>query len=79
MADHRYVAYRRRLKPRARAMRSDGTSADSHYSEDGERYDAARTAWLLAQGVRVIRFANPEVMQEFEAVCATILKGLGES
>ena len=122
VTSNRYVAYRRHLKPRARAMRTDGTPAerklwyeflsglpqkftrqkplgryvvdfycsrhrlaievdgDSHYSGHGESYDAARTVvWLQAQGVQVIRFTNPEVIQDFEAVCATVLNALGEN
>jgi len=58
------------------AIEVDG---DSHYREDVESYDAARTAWLQAQGVKVIRFTNAEVVGDFEAVCAIVLNALGES
>jgi very-short-patch-repair endonuclease len=117
---NRFVGYRRDLKPRARAMRSDGTPAerklwyeflsalpqkfsrqkplgryivdfycsrhrlaieidgDSHYSGTGPSYDAMRTAWLKAQGVRVVRFTNPEVIQHFDAVCSEVLSALGK-
>ena len=49
---------------------------DTHYNDQAERYDAARTAALKAEGVTVIRFTNSEVMQEFEAVCAQISERL---
>ena len=39
--------------------------------------DAVRTAWLEAQGFRVIRFWNQEVLFESEAVCDEILRALG--
>jgi len=45
---------------------------DSHFSERGETYDATRTRLLEAQGIRVIRFTNLEVMDQFEAVCQRI-------
>jgi very-short-patch-repair endonuclease len=46
---------------------------DSHYTDCGERYDAARTARLELEGIRVVRVTNLEVMQEFEGVCQRIL------
>jgi very-short-patch-repair endonuclease len=45
---------------------------DSHFTTDGERRDARRTAALEAHGLRLIRFTNAEVMQRFEAVCQRI-------
>ncbi|MGH8691771.1 MAG: DUF559 domain-containing protein [Burkholderiales bacterium] len=39
----------------------------------------ARTADLQAQGLRVIRFSNLDVMQGFEAVCNAILSALREN
>jgi very-short-patch-repair endonuclease len=45
---------------------------DSHFTNAGERYDAYRTGELEAKGVRVLRFTNLEVMQQFEAVCQRI-------
>ncbi|TAK84173.1 MAG: DUF559 domain-containing protein [Betaproteobacteria bacterium] len=35
-----------------------------------------RTADLQAEGLRVIRFTNTEVMQNFDAVCEQILAAL---
>jgi very-short-patch-repair endonuclease len=49
---------------------------DSHFSNRGEVYDAARTAWLASQGLRVVRFTNPEVTEEFEGVCERVLEAL---
>jgi len=49
---------------------------DSHFSDRGEAYDAARTAWLASHGLRVVRFTNPEVIEEFEGVCERILEAL---
>ena len=45
---------------------------DSHFSEDGVRYDAVRTLHLESEGIRVLRFTNIEVMEEFEGVCQKI-------
>ena len=52
---------------------------DSHFTEGGASYDLARTAELQSQGIRVLRFTNPEVMHDFDAVCATVLKALGDA
>ena len=40
------------------------------------RRDAARTAWLERQGLRVLRFWNNEVLGNTEAVLAAILSAL---
>ena len=47
---------------------------DSHYEERAQRCDELRTAALQAEGIRVLRIANSEVMQNFEGVCAVILR-----
>ena len=49
---------------------------DSHFTEAGAAYDDRRNAALEAQGPRIIRFTNFEVMQEFEAVCQRIRDAL---
>ena len=49
---------------------------DSHYSDRAQQYDERRTAALEADGIRVLRFTNTEVMQDFEGVCAMILRAL---
>jgi very-short-patch-repair endonuclease len=51
---------------------------ESHFSERAERYDLVRTAELESRGLRVIRFTNAEVMQDFGAVCEAVLRVLGE-
>jgi very-short-patch-repair endonuclease len=49
---------------------------DSHFVPDGERYDSIRTQALSSLGIRVIRFTNKEVMEEFEGVCLQIRQAL---
>jgi very-short-patch-repair endonuclease len=49
---------------------------DSHYTDGAQRYDDARTRALSMRGVRVIRFTNADVMENFEAVCASVLSAL---
>lgn len=54
---------------------------DQHSKERPLRYDA-RSAWLEAQGLRVLRFTNRQVMTESEMVIDTIyaaLAGHGET
>ena len=51
---------------------------DTHFDERGEQYDARRTALLENLGLRVIRFTNVEVMQQFEGVCQRSEKALAE-
>ncbi len=41
---------------------------DTHADPDQAAYDAARTAWLEAQGYRVIRFQNNDVHHNLGAV-----------
>lgn len=52
---------------------------DSHFTDSGERFDQTRTETLGVQGITVIRFTNPEVLQQFEAVCARIEEALAHS
>jgi very-short-patch-repair endonuclease len=49
---------------------------DSHFTTRGEAYDRTRTASLEAKGLRVLRFTNPEVLEQFESVCQGILEAL---
>lgn len=37
-------------------------------------YDAARSEWLETHGYRVIRFTNPQILQELPAVLEAILE-----
>jgi len=45
---------------------------NSHFTDDGQIYDQARTEKLAQYGLRVIRFTNQDVMNNFEAVCQQI-------
>lgn len=45
---------------------------DQHGEEKALRYDAERSAWLEAQGLKVLRFTNRQVMTESEMVIDTI-------
>jgi very-short-patch-repair endonuclease len=49
---------------------------DSHFDDRGEAYDARRTKVLGAEGIRVLRVTNLEVMEEFEGVCQRIRDAL---
>ena len=49
---------------------------DSHYTDRAQRYDEARTAALETHGVRVMRFTNADVLQNFEAVCGAVMAAL---
>ena len=51
---------------------------DSHFTAGAEANDTQRTAVLAGLGVRVIRFTNLEVREQFEAVCMRIEKALAE-
>ena len=51
------------------AIELDGSQ---HYDESGKAEDAARTEKLSLSGIRVMRFANNEIDNQFEAVCITI-------
>jgi len=57
-------------RPRRLVIEIDG---ETH--SDADR-DANRTAYLEAQGYRVIRFGNPDVMKNLEGVLTTIEKSL---
>ncbi|MGA1411295.1 MAG: endonuclease domain-containing protein, partial [Prochlorotrichaceae cyanobacterium] len=45
---------------------------DSHFSDEGKAYDEERTQQLEGYGLKVVRFTNREVLQEFESVCEAI-------
>ncbi len=48
-----------------------------HHSQQVD-YDSTRTAWLEAEGYRVLRFWNNQVLEEIEAVKEVILIVLSE-
>ena len=47
-----------------------------HGAPDGRSQDARRTRWLEAQGYRVIRFWNNEVLDNLEGVLVVIREAL---
>jgi very-short-patch-repair endonuclease len=49
---------------------------DSHLGSEG--YDHVRTERLRANGLRVLRFGNDEVLGDFPAVCGRIAKEVAE-
>ena len=51
------------------AIELDGSQ---HYEQAGQAADQARTAELEKLGITVLRFSNPDVMQNFEGVCQCI-------
>ena len=48
-----------------------------HYDPDKQMKDLERTKYLNSQGLRVLRFSNLDVMQNFRGVCEAILIELG--
>lgn len=45
-----------------------------HYTEQGKTYDEERSQILREYGLKVLRFSNREVEQQFDAVCEKIHK-----
>lgn len=45
---------------------------ESHFTPEAQAYDAERTQYLEALGLRIIRFSNLEVLHDFAGVCETI-------
>ena len=43
-----------------------------HFTEDGLEYDEIRSDILEELGLEVIRYTNPQIDQQFEAVCTDI-------
>jgi very-short-patch-repair endonuclease len=48
---------------------------DSHFTEQGKQYDLERTQILEGYGLKVIRFTNDQVFNQFAGVCS-IIEGL---
>ncbi|MGI4950943.1 MAG: endonuclease domain-containing protein [Janthinobacterium lividum] len=57
------------------AIEVDG---ESHFVADGPARDAERTAWLAAQGWRVLRFTNPDVLSNLDGVLQTVAAAVAE-
>ena len=64
-----FYCHQRRL-----AVEIDG---HSHAERDQRAYDSARTEWLEARGVRVIRFTNRQVDTNIEGVLSEIARACG--
>ena len=45
---------------------------DTHFTNEGKQRDKERSAILEGYGLRVIRFLNTDIMNNFEAVCNDI-------
>ena len=45
---------------------------ERHYTEKGKLYDAERYGILASYGLRVLRFTNRDIMNNFETVCQKI-------
>ena len=45
---------------------------ESHFTDEGQEYDRERTQILEGYGLKVVRFTNDQVLNNFEAVCEEI-------
>ena len=52
---------------------------DSHFAPGAQEYDRKRTEVLEGYGLKVIRFTNEQIMNNFEGVYSTIQKHLSKS
>ena len=52
---------------------------EQHGLDDAQRRDAARTSFLEAQGFRVLRFGNADVLRNSDSVIETIIAAVGKS
>ncbi len=50
-----------------------------HFTSGGMAYDDERTAYLTARGLRVLRFTNAEVLNNLDAVIASVEDALSLS
>ena len=57
------------------AVEVDG---EGHCTGDGPARDAMRDLWLTAQGWRVLRFTNPEVLGNLDGVLQNIAAALAD-
>lgn len=55
------------------AIEIDG---DSHFTTEGEAYDAERTEYLHTCSIRLIRYTNTEVMKNIDGVVQDIASNL---
>ena len=52
---------------------------DSHFTDEGMARDEVRTAFLVGEGYRVLRFTNLEVVESDEGVFLEVEQALDES
>ena len=52
---------------------------EQHGTDRAIVYDAARTRFLCAKGLRVLRFANNELKDNFDGVCEGIYRAVKET
>ncbi len=45
---------------------------EGHYTYEGKDYDRERTQRLEGHGIKVIRFTNQQILEDFEIVCNQI-------
>ena len=46
---------------------------EHHHTEEGKTYDSERDSVLISYGLRILRFKNNEIMENFDSVCKRIL------
>ena len=56
------------------AIELDGSQ---HFEDEGLESDELRTAFLQSLGIKVLRFSNLEIKQNFAGVCQMILNEIG--
>ena len=56
------------------AVELDGSQ---HFENEGQRYDEARDRFFAEKGIRIVRYPNNAVNQNFPGVCEDILQRLG--
>ena len=50
-----------------------------HYSEEGRQNDLERDSYFASQSLTVLRYTNLDIKQNFDGVCADILRHLDTS
>ena len=50
-----------------------------HYEDEGKRSDQARDEFFAFQGIKVLRYSNADINQNFDGVCQDILLNLNTS
>ncbi len=51
---------------------------DSHYSVSGLKHDKTRTEYLESLGFRVLRYTNPDILNNIEGVMSHLMSVLNE-